>query len=247
MLRGLSHDRVVDRPGRRRIGGGVGSARARRPGPRLRSGGDIAPADVDAQPIHAEVSHDIECVCRVAVQQQFVLEDRFELRSDELRWGGLLLVRTAAAGHESEREDGGSDQRSQRARRWLNSEQALEDTCLDLARMLVPVRTGPAAGPGTQTRPRVERLPPEVVFLGVMIVVGAALRFATLATQSYWVDEATTVHDIHGSLGELLCIRCASTRRRHRCTSWWRGCGSKLFGTGEVGLRIAFGDRRHGG
>ncbi len=81
-----------------------------------------------------------------------------------------------------------------------------------------------------------ERLPPEVVFLGVLIVVGGVLRFATLATQSYWVDEATTVHDIHGSLGELLHqVRVNETTPPLYFVAAW--LWSKLFGAGEVGLR----------
>ncbi len=102
--------------------------------------------------------------------------------------------------------------------------------------MLVPVRTGAAAGPRTEPRPRAERLPPEVVFLAVLIVVGAVLRFATLATQSYWVDEATTVHDIHGSLGELLhqVHVNETTPPLYFVVAWlW----AKIFGAGEVGLR----------
>ena len=170
------------------------------------------------------------------MQQQFVLEDRFELGTDDVAGSGVLLLGAAAADRESKGKDGGSDQRSQRSKRWLCSRQAVEHTCLDLARMLVPVRTGPAAGPGNEPRPRVERLPPEVVFLAVLIVVGAVLRFATLASQSYWVDEATTVHDIHGSLGELLHqVRVnETTPPLYFVVAWlW----AKVFGTGEVGLR----------
>jgi mannosyltransferase len=102
--------------------------------------------------------------------------------------------------------------------------------------MLVPVRTGPAAGPRTAPRARVDKVPPEVVFLGVLIVVGAVLRFATLASQSYWTDEATTVHDIHGSLGQLLhqVHVNETTPPLYFVVAWaW----AKLFGTGEVGLR----------
>jgi len=82
----------------------------------------------------------------------------------------------------------------------------------------------------------VDKVPPEVVFLGVLIVVGAVLRFATLASQSYWTDEATTVHDIHGSLGALLHqVRVnETTPPLYFLVAWgW----AKLFGTGEVALR----------
>ena len=112
----------------------------------------------------------------------------------------------------------------------------MEDTCLDLARMLVPVRTGPAAGPRGAPRSQAERLPPELVFLSVLVVVGAVLRFATIDTQSYWADEATTVHEISGSLGQLLHqVRVnESTPPFYYLVAWLWG---KVFGTGEVGLR----------
>lgn len=100
--------------------------------------------------------------------------------------------------------------------------------------MLVPVRTGPAAR--TDLTRRIEAIPPETVILAAVIVVGAAIRLATLGTQSYWTDEATTVHDIRQSFGGLLHQVHANetTPPLYFIVAWlW----AKLFGTGEVGLR----------
>src|SRR4051794_31243995 len=72
--------------------------------------------------------------------------------------------------------------------------------------------------------------------LAAIVVVAAALRFATLDVQSYWFDEATTVHLLRDDLlGMLRAIPDSeSTPPLYYVLAWlW----SKLFGTGEVGLR----------
>jgi mannosyltransferase len=102
--------------------------------------------------------------------------------------------------------------------------------------MLVEVRRDPGARSRTPPRTGLDRVPPELVFLAVLIVVGGVLRFATLATQSYWADEATTVHEIGGSLGSLLhqVHVGESTPPLYYVLAWlW----AKVFGTGEIGLR----------
>ena len=102
--------------------------------------------------------------------------------------------------------------------------------------MLVSVRTGEACLERTDLAPRALRARPEVWLVAGITAVGAVLRFATLATQSYWVDEATTVHYLHMSLGPLLHALSVneSTPPLYYLIAWvW----AKVFGTGEVGLR----------
>jgi mannosyltransferase len=101
--------------------------------------------------------------------------------------------------------------------------------------MLIPVRTGPAVSVA-QARTRLERIPPELVLLTVITAVGLAIRVATLGSQSYWVDEATTVHDVGRSLGGLLHqVHVNETTPPLYFVLVW--VWSKLFGTGEVALR----------
>jgi hypothetical protein len=74
------------------------------------------------------------------------------------------------------------------------------------------------------------------MLLAGIVVFAAALRFATLDVQSYWFDEATTVQllrdDLPGLLGAI--PDSESTPPLYYVLAWaW----SKLFGTGEIGLR----------
>ena len=100
----------------------------------------------------------------------------------------------------------------------------------------------------TQARPRAEavdqaehpapkpRFSAEVWLLVGLTVVGAALRFATLTSQSYWLDESTTVHEVGMSFGALLhAVRVNETTPPLYFVLAW--LWSKLFGTGEAGLR----------
>jgi mannosyltransferase len=78
---------------------------------------------------------------------------------------------------------------------------------------------------------------PHAKVLAGLIALGAALRFPTLGVQSYWFDEATTVVDVlHRSLADTLVAvaNSESTPPLYYLLAWpW----SKVFGTGEVGLR----------
>ena len=68
--------------------------------------------------------------------------------------------------------------------------------------------------------------------LGVALV----LRFSTLALQSYWSDEGVTVGLVRRSLGHMLSALPNSERTPpfYYVVAWiW----SRVFGTGEVGLR----------
>jgi hypothetical protein len=79
------------------------------------------------------------------------------------------------------------------------------------------------------------------VALGGIVVLGAALRFATLDLQSYRYDEAVTVVRIlHPSLFDTLSAvpRSESTPPLYYLVAWlW----SRPFGTSEVGLRSLSG------
>ncbi len=69
-----------------------------------------------------------------------------------------------------------------------------------------------------------------------LTAVGAMLRFGTLTSQSFWLDEATTVHEVGLSLGGMLhAIRLnETTPPLYFLIAWvW----SRLFGAGELGLR----------
>jgi 4-amino-4-deoxy-L-arabinose transferase-like glycosyltransferase len=73
--------------------------------------------------------------------------------------------------------------------------------------------------------------------LGGLLLLGAVLRFATLDLQSYRYDEAVTVGRIlHPSLFDTLAAvrRSESTPPLYYAAAWF---WSRLFGTGEVGLR----------
>jgi mannosyltransferase len=78
---------------------------------------------------------------------------------------------------------------------------------------------------------------PELIALGGLVLLGAVLRFATLDLQSYRYDEAVTVGRIlHPSLFDTLAAvpRSESTPPLYYALAWF---WSRLFGTGEVGLR----------
>ena len=74
------------------------------------------------------------------------------------------------------------------------------------------------------------------MLLAGIVVLGAVLRFATLDGQSYWFDEATTVHLLRMDLGDMLAAipDSESTPPFYYAVAWF---WTKLFGTGEVGLR----------
>jgi 4-amino-4-deoxy-L-arabinose transferase-like glycosyltransferase len=72
--------------------------------------------------------------------------------------------------------------------------------------------------------------------LALVCVAGAALRFATLGTQSLWLDEATTAQLLRMDLPGLLSAipDSESSPPLYYVLAWlW----SQLFGTGEVALR----------
>jgi uncharacterized membrane protein len=76
----------------------------------------------------------------------------------------------------------------------------------------------------------------ELRLLAALTALAAALRFPTLDVQSFWLDEAATVDLLHKGLGDMVGAipDSESTPPLYYVVAWlW----SKLFGTGEVGLR----------
>jgi mannosyltransferase len=102
--------------------------------------------------------------------------------------------------------------------------------------MIAPTRTAPAAGAG---RARARWLAPLDRASGLLIaitVVGAALRFVTIADQSYWLDEAQAAHEVSLSLGAMLHAWRGNEGNPplYLILGWiW----ARIFGTGEAGLR----------
>jgi mannosyltransferase len=77
---------------------------------------------------------------------------------------------------------------------------------------------------------------PEFWIVATLTVVAAVLRFAILTDQSYWLDEATTVHELGLSFGGLLHVvhHDETTPPLYFVLAWvW----ARIFGTGEIGLR----------
>jgi mannosyltransferase len=76
---------------------------------------------------------------------------------------------------------------------------------------------------------------PQLLLLAV-VVAGAAVRFATLDVQSFWIDEGYTVRMLHMDLGGLLhgIPRTEETPPLYYLLAWlW----TRPFGTSEVGVR----------
>jgi mannosyltransferase len=102
--------------------------------------------------------------------------------------------------------------------------------------MLIPVRTGPDSVARTQSRLRAEMIAPELWILAALVAIGAVLRLGTIASQSYWLDEAATVHEIQLGFGALLhqVHVNETTPPLYFILAWlW----AKVFGTSEAGLR----------
>jgi hypothetical protein len=98
------------------------------------------------------------------------------------------------------------------------------------------VRTAFRPALGGRWSPRALRVPGEVWIIGGLTVLAATLRFATLAHQSLWLDEALTANDVHLSFGAML-----STVASHEANpplyyvlAWmW----TRILGFGDAGLR----------
>jgi mannosyltransferase len=72
--------------------------------------------------------------------------------------------------------------------------------------------------------------------LVALTVIGAAVRFATISSQSYWLDEAQAAHEVSLSFGQMLSAWSSSEWNPplYLLLAWpW----AHVFGSGEAGLR----------
>ena len=94
----------------------------------------------------------------------------------------------------------------------------------------------PAWAPRPRPAERLAALPAALRWLVALTVLAAALRFATLDVQSFWLDEAVTVTLLGLPFGEMWSgiPYSESTPPLYYVVAWlW----SQPFGLGEVGLR----------
>jgi len=102
--------------------------------------------------------------------------------------------------------------------------------------MAITVRSGAPSVARPDPAPRHRRPAPDLLMLAAITVLAVVLRFATITHQSYWVDEATTVHEVGLSFGAMLHAVHAgeSTPPLYFVLAWvW----ATAFGTGELALR----------
>jgi mannosyltransferase len=102
--------------------------------------------------------------------------------------------------------------------------------------MLIPARTGEALAARNDSIPWVNRIPAAVWLLVGLTVLGAALRFATVSSQSYWLDEALAARELHMSFGAMLSSISANEPNPPLffLIAWpW----TRVFGSSEAGLR----------
>ncbi|MGI9185808.1 MAG: glycosyltransferase family 39 protein [Solirubrobacteraceae bacterium] len=98
--------------------------------------------------------------------------------------------------------------------------------------MLSPAPTEAAA----EARPTGAGIDAGLWALAAITGLAAVLRFATLSSQSYWLDESQAVHELHLSFGAMLGAWSSYEWNPplYLLVAWpW----AKLFGTGEVALR----------
>ncbi len=101
----------------------------------------------------------------------------------------------------------------------------------------------PAATLGKARRPprlrdaiSIRQIPVDVLLLGALIAVAAAIRILTIDTQSFWADEALTAYEAHLPFGAMIntVAHVETTPPLYFVLIWaW----AHVFGTGEVALR----------
>ena len=105
--------------------------------------------------------------------------------------------------------------------------------------MLTEPRTGDGAPAAARWRLRdldVSQVAPDTWLVIAITGVAALLRFSTITDQSFWVDEATTVHEVGLSFGAMLHAISVNeaTPPVYFVLAWiW----TRLFGAGELGIR----------
>jgi uncharacterized membrane protein len=80
------------------------------------------------------------------------------------------------------------------------------------------------------------RIPVDVWLVGFLVVLAAVIRFATIASQSFWTDEALTVYEVQLPFGAMIhtVTQIETTPPLYFLLIWGWG---KLLGTSEVALR----------
>jgi uncharacterized membrane protein len=102
--------------------------------------------------------------------------------------------------------------------------------------MLSQARKGTVAVAAEASPAWADRIPMDLLALAGVTALAAALRFATLTTQSYWFDEAQAAHEMQLSFGSLIhTIGAQETSPPLYFVLAW--LWAKVFGTGEAGLR----------
>ncbi|MGO9903664.1 MAG: glycosyltransferase family 39 protein [Solirubrobacteraceae bacterium] len=102
--------------------------------------------------------------------------------------------------------------------------------------MTISLRAGDAAPSGARASANRAVFAPDVWLVLAITAIAALLRFSTITSQSFWVDEATTVHEVGLSFGAMLHeIRVnETTPPLYFALAWvW----TRLFGSGELGIR----------
>jgi uncharacterized membrane protein len=80
------------------------------------------------------------------------------------------------------------------------------------------------------------RIPVDVWLVGLLVVLAAVIRFATIASQSFWTDEALTAYEVQLPFGAMIntVAHVETTPPLYFLLIWGWG---KLLGTSEVALR----------
>ncbi len=105
--------------------------------------------------------------------------------------------------------------------------------------MTISLRADDAAtsGAGVSATPStVSSIPPDWWLVAAITAIAALLRFSTITSQSFWVDEATTVHEVGLSFGAMLHAIGVNetTPPLYFALAWvW----TRVFGPGELGIR----------
>src|ERR1700759_3533523 len=102
--------------------------------------------------------------------------------------------------------------------------------------MLLQPRTGASARERAGPARWSSEASTEIWILGALVVLAAVLRFATISSQSYWLDESQAAHELGLSFGAMLRAWNAAEWNPplYLIVAWpW----AKVFGTGEAGLR----------
>jgi hypothetical protein len=102
--------------------------------------------------------------------------------------------------------------------------------------MLPPSRTGVAERASALRRFWPSRAGTEAQLVVGLTLLAAVLRFASIAHQSYWLDESQAVHELRLPFGAMLHAWSATEWNPplYLLVAWpW----AKVFGTGETGLR----------